>query len=208
MMKKLTLNASTCALLRTPCSLFIKACLLLIFCASAPAFAQNYDYEQAEDNRFYLTAMGISESNIDYAGNKDGTTNETASGFYLSIGYEIYPFLDAELGYSVLDDYKNEVAGKENSTDADMLEIATLWHFPGDKAEPYLRIAYAQSEVSVTQQGKDLGGSSRDGFTWGLGADWNLTNNSALRVDYTVGEIEGGDEDLERLMFGLVLKFK
>ena len=196
------------ACLRAPSAALLKAWLVLIFCASAPAFAQNFDYEQDESNRFYLTAMGISESNIDYAGNKDGTTNETASGFYLSIGYEIYPFLDAELGYSVLDDYKNEVAGKENSTDADMLEIATLWHFPGDKAEPYLRIAYAQSEVSVTQQNKDLGGSSRDGFTWGLGADWNLTNNSAFRVDYTVGEIEGGDEDLERLMFGLVLKFK
>ncbi len=62
---------------------------------------------------------------------------------------KIYPFLDAELGYSVLDDYKNEWRAK-NSTDSDMLEIATLWHFPGDKAEPYLRIAYAQSEISVT----------------------------------------------------------
>lgn len=141
----------------------------LLGCFAAPAMAQNY--------------VGISGGVMNY---EDTGAKLETQGFALTAAGQFDPILAAELTYSTL----AQVTANNEDTQGTLLVLSGVVRSPGEGFEPFLRLGIARSDVEMT--GYDR---SQEGFVFGLGADFALNYNAAIRVEYVEGELDSAEFD-------------
>ena len=193
-----------------------------IYAMLAAIFTFSTAQAEVEPGTYYGTIGAVLESEFAFAsgnGKLDQNTkypngNEAnGSGWYIGAGYVFNDSVNFELGYTDSNDYENS-AGP--ISEANTLEASALiyWRVEAPIA-PYVRVGLYHTET--TQTGPDatsvddpkpiitIDDHSDDNVLYGVGFDWMVRDNAALRVDYTPGSID--NDDFERLMIGLVVNF-
>ena len=141
-----------------------------------------------------------------------GFAAPAAAGVYGSIGYSEYRIdnfeidsatvrvgwdseswwgVEAEASFGVEDDTSGGVTVDLNS-DLAVYAKATL---PlSDRFEVFARAGYGTTQVDVSPA--VIADDNADGFAWGVGAQFNLTENDGVRFDWTSRDVEDdfGDE--------------
>ncbi|MGI9440633.1 MAG: outer membrane beta-barrel protein [Parvibaculales bacterium] len=184
-----------------------------IYAMLAAIFTFSTAQAEVEPGTYYGTIGAVLESEFAFAsgnGKLDQNTKYPAgneakgSGWYIGAGYVFNDSVNFELGYTDSNDYENS-AGP--ISEVNTLEASALiyWRVESPIA-PYVRVGLYHTET--TQTGPDAAitdDHSDDNVLYGVGFDWMVRDNAALRFDYTPGSID--DDDFERLMIGLVVNF-
>ena len=156
-----------------------------------------------------LTAIVSGEFDSDYEAN---------SGWLLNYGYQFTDMFSGELAYGKADDAKRpgtpavptvpaangnpEIPGTlavpETSTEIELIELSVLARMPGQIASPFLRLGYSDIDIS--------GGSSESDFLIGVGADFNIGESAAIRLEYNQADYGDGLE-LDRIQLGTIIRF-
>jgi hypothetical protein len=182
------------AFIRAASSLFSQNLVLPILAVlliPSHALAQN---ETDTATHFYVTAGAVLESSFEFAG-QTNDLEEEGSGFYLGGGYSFNDMISLELGYTGANDYTNN-AGQYS--DVKMYELSGLTHIRmKNPFSPYLRLGLYQASSDASNTSENEG----NGFLYGFGVDYTLSDGQYLRFDFTPGNIEG--DELARLMIGL-----
>ena len=198
---------------------FIYAMLAAIFTFSA-ALAE------VEPGTYYGTIGAVLESEFAFAsgsGKLNGGTEEAkGSGWYIGAGYVFNDSVNFELGYTDSNDYENSTGP---ISEVNTLEASALiyWRVEAPIA-PYVRVGLYHTETTQTSFHSAVKDSnnpniievdtnrritiddhSDDNVLYGVGFDWMVRDNAAVRFDYTPGSID--NDDFERLMIGLVVNF-
>ena len=203
-----------------------------IYAMLAAIFTFSTAQAEVEPGTYYGTIGAVLESEFAFASgsgkleqNKDNLAGNEAngSGWYIGAGYVFNDSVNFELGYTDSNDYENSSGP---TSEANTLEASALiyWRVEAPIA-PYVRVGLYHTETTQTSfksQVKDKTNAPRvatvytdmvvetdnhsdDNVLYGVGFDWMVRDNAALRFDYTPGSID--NDDFERLMIGLVVNF-
>ncbi len=173
------------------CAVFSLASLLGL---ASPVAAQ-----EENQSRKYLTVGAVLQSDFEFAGDLNNYEEE-GSGYYLGGGYSFNDTVSLELGYTDANDY---TASNGEKSEVSMVELSGLTHMRFDSPiSPYLRVGLYHAETA------QHGGLEADenGFFYGVGVDYALSQGQSLRLDFSPASVEG--DDLDRLMLGLVVDFQ
>ena len=195
-----------------------------IYAMLAAIFTFSTAQAEVEPGTYYGTIGAVLESEFAFAsGNgklNGGTEEANGSGWYIGAGYVFNDSVNFELGYTDSNDYENSSGP---TSEANTLEASALiyWRVEAPIA-PYVRVGLYHTETTQTSfhvtptsdsdiitvdTGRDItiDDHSDDNVLYGVGFDWMVRDNAALRFDYTPGSID--NDDFERLMIGLVVNF-
>ena len=149
----------------------------------APAAAQNY--------------IGLSGGLMSY---EDGANELDSQGFTVFAGGQFDPLLSIEFAYTSL----STVEVNNRDYNASVMSLSGVLRSPGEGFEPFLRLGLARGDAKF-HDGDDPYDQEKDGFVFGLGADFTLNYNSSLRLEYVETDIDGASTD--RLSFGTIYRF-
>ena len=200
-----------------------------IYAMLAAIFTFSTAQAEVEPGTYYGTIGAVLESEFAFASgsgkleqNKDNLAGNEAngSGWYIGAGYVFNDSVNFELGYTDSNDYENSSGP---TSEANTLEASALiyWRVEAPIA-PYVRVGLYHTETKQTSfrvtptadpdiKTVDISGvittddHSDDNVLYGVGFDWMVRDNAAVRFDYTPGSID--NDDFERLMIGLVVNF-
>lgn len=150
----------------------------------APAAAQNY--------------VGLSGGLMSY---EDGANELDSQGFTVFAGGQFDPLLSIEFAYTSLSTV--EVNNKDYN--ASVMSLSGVLRSPGEGFEPFLRLGLARGDAKFHNANMQPYDEEKDGFVFGLGADFTLNYNSSLRLEYVETDIDGASTD--RLSFGTIYRF-
>lgn len=150
----------------------------------APAAAQNY--------------IGLSGGLMSY---EDGNNELDSQGFTVFAGGQFDPLLSIEFAYTSLSTV--EVNNKDYN--ASVMSLSGVLRSPGEGFEPFLRLGLARGDAKFHNANMQPYDEEKDGFVFGLGADFTLNYNSSLRLEYVETDIDGASTD--RLSFGTIYRF-
>ena len=122
-------------------------------------------------------------------------------------GYRFDNGLSIEYTFNQID-YDDIHYGSSRVTgiEGDFQLLSLVYQGKFDKWEPYVRLAFGDSDLSLTEVGPGFdpisysGGDN--GFAVGFGTDYAFTENVSLRLDYSIYS-----EDQEVLSLGPVIRF-
>ena len=185
-----------------------------IYAMLAAIFTFSTAQAEVEPGTYYGTIGAVLESEFAFAsGNgklNGGTEEANGSGWYIGAGYVFNDSVNFELGYTDSNDYENSTGP---TSEANTLEASALiyWRVEAPIA-PYVRVGLYHTETTQTAPSSadpkvivNIDDHSDDNVLYGVGFDWMVRDNAALRFDYTPGSID--NDDFERLMIGLVVNF-
>jgi OOP family OmpA-OmpF porin len=161
--------------------------LLLSAALGVTAFSAN-----AQDKGFYAGA-GVGQSLVD-----EGSYDDEDTAFSVFGGYQLNKYLGLETGY--VDFGKIEPTDNGTALESDTAYLTAVGTLPiTDKF-----LAYAKAGVhswNVDEEMPGLIGSDDSGTdpTYGLGAQYRLTDKVALRGEYSRFEMEDLDVDLAQM---------
>jgi OOP family OmpA-OmpF porin len=163
---------------------------------------------------FALPASAQLNMSSVYIGGSLGRSNfkapsETDTAWRLFGGYQFHPNFAAEIGYHNL----GQVNFVQGDRDAKVWELVGIGMWPVANAlSVYGKLGgyYGKSELhsSVVPSGDDTNG----GLTYGVGAQYDMMRNAAVRVEWqrydNVGGNTTGETDIDVLNVGLLWKFR
>ena len=182
--------------IKAACSPFSPSLVLSLLAVLLLPFRGLAQNQADTATHFYVTAGAVLESSFEFAGQMNNLEEE-GSGFYLGGGYSFNDKISLELGYTGANDYSNN-AGQYS--DVKIYELSGLTHIRLENPfSPYLRLGLyqASSDDSNTSENED------NGFLYGFGVDYTLSEGQYLRFDFTPGNVDG--DELDRLMIGLTV---
>ncbi|HEY7656533.1 MAG TPA: outer membrane beta-barrel protein [Burkholderiales bacterium] len=189
---------------------FLTAALLALGVASAPAQAQEQD-----QGWFVGAGGGISKYKSGCTVLPGGTTCDD-NGAYLKVfgGYQFNPYFGFELGYADFGKLKTSSAASTATLEATGIEISIVATMPLNR-EFSLYAKYGlyrwDADLKITGTGATTVDTRGNESTYGFGANYNLTRNVALRMEYQkyfdVGDALTGTFDVEAGLLGIVFKF-
>ena len=167
----------------------------------------------AETDSYYITIGAVLGSQFAFAtddGKLNGGETSEGSGNYMGLGYVLNDFVSFELGYTDSNNYEDSSGP---TSEANTLEASVFYHYQWKQDArllPYLRWGYYATQIKQTFPDDDgklvtIDDHSSDNFLYGVGLDWKLRSNAALRFDYTPGSID--DDEFNRAMIALVVNF-
>jgi len=106
--------------------------------------------------------------------------DDSLNAFMLQAGYKFNPYIAVEGRYwfTVEDSWAN--SGEDFSTDSWGIYVKPMYPVTNE-LNIYALLGYGDTDPEVGGQGPDY---DTDGFQWGLGASYDVTNNVAVFVDY------------------------
>ena len=132
---------------------------------------------------FYF-GTGVAKVDAKELSYKYGSTN-----FLAMIGYEINPYLSIEAEASLALS-KDKVAVSGSVVELGMEHFATFAKFSlptSGSIKPYARLGMSKGEASVTVGSVTLSANDTS-FSYGLGAEYILNDNSGIRFDYSTAD--------------------
>lgn len=173
------------------------------------------------DSGFYLgLAYGMSNLNADISINGffDGDIDKGYNSLMLQAGYKVNQYVAVEGRYWFGFEESVTIAGDSIDASGDSWGIYVKPMYPvTEDFNVYALFGYASSEATVKVPGASDLSVDDNGFSWGLGAEYELNTNVSLFVDYTSiysgtpDEIKfvGGDIDLTNssVNFGATYRF-
>lgn len=128
-----------------------------------------------------------------------------------------YGYLKAiQLTYADIGDgnFLNEES-KPRNADVTSTEIAAIFSVSYGQLTPFLAVGYENTDIDVS--GSEINGSNPfkmtmddDGFFYGLGLDYAISDKVGIRLDLTYDEftrVDGVDSDIETTRLGIVRQF-
>jgi hypothetical protein len=107
------------------------------------------------------------------------------------IGYDVHPLFAIEgmLGGGVNDDSKNlPVNGISTHVTSKLDYMYGIWAKPkymvAPQVELFGRVGWARTELKLEQTGFPTASSSHDDLAWGIGANYRITPNGYVGVDW------------------------
>ena len=127
---------------------------------------------------------GVAKVDAEELGYKYGSTN-----FLAMVGYEINPYISIEAETS-LSLSKDKVAVSGSVVELGVEHFATFAKFSlptSGSIKPYARLGMSKGEASVTVGSVTLSANDTS-FSYGLGAEYVLNDNSGIRFDYSTAD--------------------
>ena len=159
------------------------------------------------DRGFYVgAAYGL--MGIDYSDPTPYTFDTSHDSIMLQAGYKINPYVAVEGRYwsGSSDDFT--VAGVNFSADVDAWGLYVKPMYPVmEEFDVYALLGYGDTSPEINGQGP---GYDTDGFQWGLGASYDITENVAVFADYTelYNDTQNNDDmTIDSWNFGVTYKF-
>ena len=171
--------------------------LLVSYMIAAPVRADQPFYFQAD----------VGRSNVD---DSSVPLDEDATSFRLSGGYQITPWLAADLGYTDLGTFEATLVEPNSpplalEATADGLELGFIGRVPlGDKFALTAKIEMLWWDSKVVVGGQTENDDGND-LTYGVGADWALNDMFVITGAWQKYEIS--DIDVDTLTLGFRLRF-
>ena len=174
-----------------------------------------------ENNGFYIgIAYGYSNVQLDNSLTGNKVDDYDYGSILLDIGYKINPYISIEGRYWAGINSNNDLAWK-NHIDSDVtVDAWGIYAKPtypvSDKFDIYALVGYGSGDASYDiPNAGTIDSENSEGFSWGLGAEYQMSNNVALFIDYT-SVIDGEstktgllatDNSVETINFGVNYKF-
>jgi OOP family OmpA-OmpF porin len=189
------------------------AVLLAASALSIPAYA-------ADTGFFLLGSVGQTKmKDLDTSGLPAGTSvDDTDTGFKIGGGYMFHKNIGIEAAYLDLGKATATAPGNASAeAKASGISIVALGSLPvGDKFAILGRLGFINATVKVSGQAPGLGSFSDSStdmkMTWGIGGQFNFTQNLGVRLDYDSynklgDEDKTGESTVDMISLGVVYKF-
>jgi len=144
---------------------------------------------------FYVGA-GISQENLKETGGLYKSTNAIAL-----IGYEVNDMISVEAETSLPARANGIMMDEGSGTELSVYHTAVFAKFTlptSGSIKPFARAGMGKLKVKISNMfGPEFANiSSSNEFSYGIGAEWTLSEKFGLRVDYSMLEIEGADGEV------------
>ncbi len=176
--------------------------VIILGLAFTPAHAGDGQSNNTNPESGFYVGLTYVDSEID-----SDILDTSGDGEGYTIGYRFNNGLSIEYTLNRIDyDDINYHGTKVTNIEGDFQFLSLMYQGKYDKWEPYVRLAFADSEVDETQvygNGSTASfSSSDDGFVVGIGTDYAFTDHVSLRLDYSIYS-----EDQAVLSLGPVIRF-
>ena len=132
--------------------------------------------------------------------------NENFDSFMLQAGYKFNPYIAVEGRYWLTSEDSWDDWNEDFSADSWGIYVKPMYPVTNE-LDVYALLGYGDTDPEIGGQGPDY---DTDGFQWGLGASYDVTDNVAVFVDYVslyddtnVGE----DLTIDTVNFGVTYNF-
>jgi opacity protein-like surface antigen len=161
----------------------VLVCLVLAVVTLGSAQAQNY--------------VGLSGGLMDM---KDSPNDIDSQGFTLIAAGQYDPRIGIEFTYTSIADVKVN----SQTTRAEVIGLSALFRSPGEVFVPFVRVGIGRVSGRIADDVSPYKKKS-EGLLLGIGADFDMSYNSAFRVEYVEGKMDG--TDTSRFSLGTIYRF-
>lgn len=138
-------------------------------------------------------------SDDEFTNDIDGGTNPGLFlGYNAQNGALVY---GGEIGYHFINDAVQD--GVEEDGLGNLLDLHGRLGYAVGKALIYGRVGYSMASYDFVDRSADF-----DGISYGIGADFLVTDNIFLGLDYTQRDLKDGDQNLDASTLGLRVGYK
>ena len=132
--------------------------------------------------------------------------NENFDSFMLQAGYKFNPYIAVEGRYWLTSEDSWDDWNEDFSADSWGIYVKPMYPVTNE-LDVYALLGYGDTDPEIGGQGPDY---DTDGFQWGLGASYDVTDNVAVFVDYVNlydDTNDGEDLTIDTVNFGVTYTF-
>jgi len=131
---------------------------------------------------------------------KDSPNDIDSQGFTLIAAGQYDPRIGIEFTYTSIADVKVN----SQTTRAQVMGLSALFRSPGEVFVPFVRLGVGRIRGRIADDEAPYK-ENNEGLLLGIGADFDLSYNSAFRVEYVEGKLDG--TDTSRFSVGTIYRF-
>jgi len=140
------------------------------------------------------------------ASDSEFSEDDSLNAFMFQAGYKFNPYIAVEGRYWLTSEDEWNDSGVDFSADSWGIYVKPMYPVTNE-LDIYALLGYGDTDPEIDGEGPDY---DTDGFQWGLGASYDVTDNVAVFVDYVSlydDTNDGEDLTIDTVNFGVTYNF-